>query len=74
MVNIILVVFLVSEPSGEEEPASDVLYDETELAGENITLHIANTGVILLTSKITMATVTSKFGTVSQEGLVVMTT
>ncbi len=49
MVNIILVAFLVSEPSSEEELASDVADEETELAGENITLHIANTCVILFT-------------------------
>ncbi len=49
MVNTILVTFLVSEPISEEEPASDVADEETELAGENITLHIANSCVILFT-------------------------
>ena len=40
IVNIILVAFLVSEPSSKEEPASDAVDEGTELAGENITLHI----------------------------------
>ncbi len=42
MVNISLVAFLVSEPPSEEQSASDVADEETELAGENIKLHIDN--------------------------------
>ncbi len=51
MVNIVLVAFVVSEPSSEEDPGSDVTDEETELAGENISLHIANSCVILFTQK-----------------------
>ncbi len=51
MVNIILVAFLFSEALNEEEPASDVVDEGTELAGKNITLEVAITCVILYTSK-----------------------
>ncbi len=47
MVNISLVAFLVSEPPSEEQSASDVADEETELAGENIKLHIDNSWAIL---------------------------
>ncbi len=59
MVNIILAAFVISEPLTEEEPVSDVVDEGTELAGENITLHIANTCVIYI-KKLTMPTVASK--------------
>ncbi len=52
MQNVILVAFVVSEPSSEEEPASDVADEENELAGENITIDIANSCVILFTQKV----------------------
>ncbi len=52
MVNINALVFLVSEASNEEEPLSDVIDDETQLAGENITLPITNTCVSLLASNV----------------------
>ncbi len=59
IVTIILVAFLVSEPSSKEEPASDVADEETDLAGENITLHITKICAIFIYTKNAMVTVAS---------------
>ncbi len=71
--NIMLVAFLVSEPSSEEEPASDAVDEETDLAGENITLHITKTCFFIYKKKCHGHSCIQS-ATVRQEGLAGMTT